>query len=73
MIESLSEKENSKQEEVIIPPILNTLLPRLIPKEGKIKISTNNFQKENFISRKRKNIEINEDSKYKKIFNSIYI
>jgi hypothetical protein len=45
---------------------MNTLLPRLIPKEGKIKISTNIFQKENFISRKRKNIEINEDSKYKK-------
>ena len=63
--------ENSKMEDILEPPPLNTLLPRLIPKESPKKDSPKMQLKEKYISRKRNKSKSKEKSKHKtNTFNS---
>lgn len=72
MYQSLDKLENSKFDGEPVPPPLNLLLPRLIPKEPPIKLASNSYPRVNsFISRKRNKSKAKEESKSKKnIFNS---
>lgn len=67
MFQSLFKPEISKSEDILEPPALNTLLPRLFPKKSepkKTRLSKIYF-KEKFISNKRKQSKTKEKSKHK--------
>ena len=68
MLNSSLNKENTKSEDELIPPPLNILLPRLIPKELSNNTSSNLNSTEKFISRKRL-ISKEESKSQKNIFN----
>ena len=71
MFQSFFKPENSKSEEILEPPPLNTLLPRLIPKAIPKVSSPKIYFKEKFISKKRKKSKTKEESKpIKNTFNS---
>ena len=63
MFQSFFKPENSKSEEILEPPPLNTLLPRLIPKAIPKVSSPKIYFKEKFISKKRKKSKTKEESK----------
>ena len=71
MLNSSLNKENTKSEDELIPPPLNILLPRLIPKELSNNTSSNINSTEKFISRKR--LISKEESKSQKIYIIIQI
>jgi len=71
MFHPILKSENFKTEEILEPPPLNTLLPRLFPKESPKKDPPKIFFKKRFISRKRNKSKEKEKSKHKtNTFNS---
>jgi hypothetical protein len=68
MLNSSLNKENTKSEDELIPPPLNILLPRLIPKELSNNTSSNINSTEKFISRKRL-ISKEESKSQKNLYN----